>query len=59
MYNNPHKNKKSKVMKARSDNNGPDEKKTRLENVDQNALSFLETCKTFVKLNMNNSLIKC
>ena len=56
MYNNPHKKKQSKVVKARSNKNGPDEKKTRLENVDQSALSFLETCKSFVKLNMNNSL---
>ena len=56
MCNNLHKNKKSKVVKARSNNNGPDEKKTRLENVDQSALSFLETCKSVVKLNVNNSL---
>ena len=54
MHNNLHKKKKSKVVEARSDNNEPDEKKTRLENVDQSALSFLETCKNFVKLNMNS-----
>ena len=41
-------------VRVRSDNDGPDEKKTRLENVDQGALSFLETCKSFVKLNMNS-----
>ena len=54
MSKNPHKKKKSKVVKARSDNNGPDEKKTKLENVDQSELSFVETCKSLVKLNMNS-----
>ena len=53
MHSNSHTKKKSKVVKARSDNNEPDEKKTRLENVDQTTLSFLETCKSFVKLNVN------
>ena len=56
MCKNPHKKKKSKVVEARSNNNEPDEKKTRLENIDQSALSFLEACKSFVKLNMYNSL---
>ena len=54
MHNNLHKKKKSKVVKARSDNNEPDEKKTRLENVDESALSFPDTCKSFVKVNMNS-----
>ena len=45
---------KSKVVEARSDNNEPDEKKARHENVDQGALSFLETCKSFIKLNINS-----
>ena len=54
MCKNPHKKKKSKVVEARSDNNEPDEKKARLENVDKSALSFPETCKSFVKLNMNS-----
>ena len=53
MLNNSHTKRKSKAVKARSDNNGPDEKKTRLENVDKIALSFLETCKSFVRLNVN------
>ena len=53
MHNNSHTKKKSKVVKGRSDNNEPDEKKTRLENVDQTILSFLETCKSFLKLNVN------
>ena len=48
-----HTRNKSRRLKARSNENGPEEKKTRLENVDQNPLSFPETCKRCVKLNMN------
>ena len=61
MHNNLNKKKKSKVVKTNSNVKGPDEKKTKLEDVHQTAFSFLTTSNkfnyhNFVKMNMNNSL---
>ena len=60
MRNKPHKKKVPKLLKAKRNKTGPDEKKAKLEDVHQTALSFLTTSDNlnyhdFVKMNMNSS----